>query len=120
MSDDEALFSSRPERVEKCGRCGGRGELVNPYALRHNGNTHADRMAVHRRAGLVIASALGADIFESCNEAAEIAGRVGRGVAFWFNGRAVVVKPGDVGDAAARAWWVDVHGETPEETMARR
>lgn len=121
VSDDEELFSSRPERIEKCARCGGRGEYVNHYALRHNDNSHADRMAVHRRAGLVIASVRGAsDIFESCNEAAEIAARAGRAVAFWFNGRAVVVRPGDVGDAVARAWWVDVHGETPEETYARR
>lgn len=120
-NDDETLFSSRPERIEKCLRCGGLGEYVDHYALYHNDNSHADRMAVHRRAGLVIASVRGAsNIFESCNEAAEIAGRAGRGVAFWFSGRAVVVNPGDNGDAVARAWWMDVHGETPEETYARR
>lgn len=121
VEDDALLFSSRPERVVKCARCGGHGEYVDQYALAPNTGTYADQLAAHRRAGLVIARARGAsDIFESCREAAEIAGRAGRGVAFWFNGRAVVVKPGDSGDAAARAWWMDVHGETPEETMARR
>lgn len=120
-ADDALLFSSRPERIQKCARCGGHGEYVDQYALAHNTDAYADRLATHRRAGLVIARVRGAsDIFESCNEAAEIAERAGRGVAFWFNGRAVVVKPGDSGDAVARAWWMDVHGETPEQTRARR
>jgi hypothetical protein len=120
MSDaeDKALFDSRPERVEQCSRCRGAGSYVDPYALLP-GSRH--ELGLARHAGMVIATPAGAsDIFECCREAAEIAERAKRPVAFQFNAQVVVVKPGDNPNLVARAWWQAVYGETPEATMEKR
>ncbi len=120
MSDaeDAALFDSRPARVEQCSRCGGTGSHVDLYALRPGSRRE---LALQRRAGMVIATPVGAsDIFECCREAAEIAERAKRPVAFQFNEQVVVMKPGDNPNLVARSWWQAAYGETPEETMEKR
>ena len=61
-----------------------------------------------------------ASIFEATREANEIAARGGCPVAFDFNGKLVVVRPGDDPELVARAWWIDFYERTPEESAALR
>lgn len=113
-SDDDQLFSSRPPRRVVCASCGGCGGQDEPYALRYNSG---DNLNKERSEGMVTAAAVGSSsVWECTKEAAEVAGRARRPVAFRFNGRVVVVNVGDDPDRVARQWWQDVYGETPEQT----
>ncbi len=114
---DAELFGGRPLRTSTCPRCRGNGVVVEVYALRYR----ATGLDLQRSAGMVTATVIGAfGIFEVCREAAEVAERASRPVAFQFNDRVVAVTPGDDPDDVARQWWFDVYGETPEQTAARR
>jgi hypothetical protein len=59
-------------------------------------------------------------IAESTREAHAIAVACGMPVTFEFNGLEVVVSPGDDPEVTWRTWWKEKHGETPEQTQARR
>lgn len=116
---DEDLFASRPLLEEPCRACRGTGVRLGSYAL----HAASRGMALEDEvpAGAVRAFVVGSSsIFEACREAAEVAGRAGRPVAFMFNDLLVVIKPGDDPDLAARTWWQLAHGETPEQTWERR
>ncbi len=110
---DKALFDRRP-RTSTCPRCDGCGHVVEPYALmphEHLEGAPADALCA------AVAGSFG--IFAVCREAAELAGRAGRPVAFDFNDHLVVVRAGDDPDRVARSWWQRAYGETPEAMFAR-
>lgn len=118
---DRHLFSSRPAETRPCRSCGGLGRTTDPHWLVHC------EVEVEGGAGAAVpgdavhASVVGsASIFEATREAGEIARRSARPVAFEFNDVVVVVHPQSDPDLIARAWWLERHGETPEQTAARR
>lgn len=111
------LFSDRPNNSVNCFRCCGTGRVELSYALAYREDPiEIEGMpdAIHARVYL------GSSIFEATKEASEIAHRAQFPVAFVFQDRLVVVRPGDDPDIVARAWWIGARGETPEQTFARR
>lgn len=116
---DEELFHSRPERMETCSRCGGHGRINVGYALHPWDDSLSPLHGIPENA---VRSFIGGsfDVFESTKEAAELARRADRPVAFECLDHVVVVRPGDDPDQVARAWWLLQYGETPEATRSRR
>ena len=115
MTHPDAKWFERPERLDTCACCNGRGTITRAYAL-EPADLVIDSPNEAIRA-LVVGSA---DIFTACREAVEIADRSREPVAFRFNGHTVVARHGDNADELARVWWREEYGETPEETQARR
>jgi hypothetical protein len=117
IDHDDELFSGRPSRSHVCHMCRGRGRVPDPYCLA----PVPASLVPGAPPGAVTALVRGASsIFESTAEAAELARRSSRPVAFDFTGHLVVVLPGDDPVQVARAWWLSCYGETPEESAARR
>ena len=115
FANDRVLFDGRPARTRSCSACHV-GAVSDPYGL-----APLDIAVKDAPVTAVMAIAVGSvDIFETTREAREIADRAGRAVAFDCQGVTVVVSPGDDPDAVARAWWWTRHGETPEQSAARR
>lgn len=118
MTDIE-LFASRPAKSEVCPRCRGCGNVIVGYAL-YPWNDRLDPIEGAPE-GAVRAFVSGAfDVFYAAREAAELARRADRPVAFSCIDHAVVVRPNDDPDQVARAWWLLQYGETPEATWSRR
>jgi hypothetical protein len=113
---DMNLFDSRPARPEVCPRCQGHGRIGAEYALYPSSNLidGAPEGAVHA----FVAGSF--DVFYAAREAAELARRADRPVAFQYLDHVVVVHPGSDPDQVARAWWLRQYGETPEATWSRR
>lgn len=112
---DCALFDNRPRRARVCPHCSGCGTVEDAYALlpcEHFEGAPNDALC---------ATVVGAfDIFTACREAVQLAKRSQRHVAFDFNGQVVLVGSNDDPDRIARAWWLRVYNETPEESAAKR
>ncbi len=109
------LFTDRPVVSRTCEHCGGCGTTRAPYALAPGGPIlGAPQNAI---CAVVIGSC---HIFEASREASEIAKRSGRPVAFHFIDQTVVVQPGDDPELWGRAWWIERHGETPEQSWEKR
>jgi hypothetical protein len=118
MTDAE-LFDSRLAKTEVCPRCRGCGSVDVGYAL-HPWDDQLEPIDGAPE-GAVRAFIGGSfDVFYAAREAAELARRSGRPVAFQCIDRAVVVRPEDDPDQVARAWWLLQYGETPEATRSRR
>ena len=114
-ADMKHLFDSRPI-MRTCSCCNGRGSTSGPYFLRFS-----EDLISGVPADVIPAVVVGcASIFNATCEAADIARRGKRSVAFDFNGKIVVVKPGDDANQVARAWWADTYGETLEQSAACR
>jgi hypothetical protein len=112
---DAKWFHDRPRRTKRCERCGGCGTLEIGFAL-----VPADHVT-DAPEDAIRAFVVGAyDIFTACREAADIARKASRLVAFEFNGRCVVVRPNDDPTTVARQWWLTQYNETPEQSLARR
>lgn len=111
-----ALFDGRKTRARLCWRCHGCGVVIEPFALAPSDNQLED--APDRALCAIVVGA--SSVFVACHEAAEIAARANRPVAFEFNGQLVVVNAGDDPDRIARAWWERQYGESPEESAQRR
>lgn len=109
------LFTDRPVVTRTCGHCGGCGKTQAAYALTP-GEPLPDAPPDAICAGVVGSCS----IFEAFGEAAEIAGRSGRAVAFFFIDQVIVVHPGDDPECRARMWWIGRYGEKPEQTWERR
>jgi hypothetical protein len=99
------LFDSRPARTAVCPRCQGCGNVGVRCALHPWNNFPQSR--TH-------------PVFYAAREAAELAQRADRPVAFQCIDHTVVVRPKDEPDRVARAWWLLQYGETPEATWSRR
>lgn len=118
MTDIE-LFDSRPARTEVCPRCRGCGNVSVGYALHPWDDQLAPINDVPE--GAVRAFVSGSfDVFYAAREAAELARRANRPVAFNCLDHAVIIRPSDDPDQAARAWWLLQYRETPEDTWDRR
>ena len=116
---DAELFDSRPARTEVCPRCRGCGDIRIEYAL-HPWDALLGPIDGAPE-GAVCAFVGGSfDVFYAAREAAELAQRASRPVAFKCIDHTVVVHPKDNPDLVARAWWMLQYGETPEITWARR
>lgn len=110
------LFTDRPPREHRCTVCEGRGVIALPYCL-----IPSDEPIPGAPADAVHAAVVGAaSIFDASHEAKGIAVRCLRPVAFLFNGTTVIVGPTDQAVQVARAWWLKVYHETPEQSLARR
>ena len=115
MTDAE-LFDRRPVRTEVCPRCLGCGNVSIGYALYPQ-----DAQIKGAPKGSIRAFVAGSfDVFYAAREAAELARRADRAVAFKCLDHVVVVRPKDDPDQVARAWWLLQYGETPEATWRRR
>lgn len=113
---DARLFVDRAQRVRACSRCSGSGYLVLPYWLAHSSVPPAGAPP-----DSIWATTRGtAHVREATLEASELARRANRPVAFDFNDLLVVVRPHDDPEEVWRSWWLAKHGETPEQTAARR
>lgn len=118
LSQDPAvvqLFTDRPVVARTCWHCGGCGKTTDTFALAP-GEPLPD-VPQDAICAVVVGTR---SIYEAAREAAEIAGRSGRQVAFQFIDQVVVVQPGDDPELWARTWWIERYGETPEQTLERR
>lgn|SRR5512142_66194 len=115
FANDRVLFDGRPARTRSCSACHV-GAVPDPYSL-----APLDVAVKDAPVTAVMAIAVGSvDIFETTREARELADRARRPVAFDCQGFTVVVNPDEDPEAVARAWWWTRHGETPEQSAARR
>lgn len=113
---DARLFSDRAPQVRACSRCSGSGYLVLPYWLA----PWPVPLAGAPPDSIWATTVGSAHIREATLEASELARRANRPVAFDFNDLLVVVRPHDDPEEVWRSWWMAKHGETPEQTAARR
>ena len=120
MTDIE-LFDSRPARTAVCPRCRGCGSVSAgvEYAL-HPWNDQLPPINGVPEDGVRAFIGGSFDVFYAAREAAELARRAVRPVAFQCIDHAIVVRPSDDPDQVARAWWLLQYGETPEATRSRR
>lgn len=115
MSDAHWFTSRKRARIE-CSRCYGTGRITVGFAI-----APADVPARGAPPDAIHACVVGCStIFEACREAAAIARRSDRPVAFEFNEHCVVVLGCDDPDTIARMWWIKAYGETPEQSARRR
>jgi hypothetical protein len=113
--DDAKWFSNRPRAIKTCEACGGHGATLQAFALA-SADYVVDAPSEAIRAMIVGSS----DVFQACREAADIANKSGEPVAFRCQEHTIVVRPGDDPVVVGRQWWLQEHGETPEQTIARR
>lgn len=118
---DRALFDDRPTRSQTCPRCRGCGTVSETYALApYEGLVGDPERFEGAPDDALCAFVVGSfDIFTASKEAADLARRSLRPVAFDFLDHVVVVRDGDDPDEISRAWWWKQYNETPEATFAR-
>ena len=97
---DKGLFDNRPVRTEACLRCRGQGSVSIEYALHPSQDPidGAPKDAIHAF------TAGSFDVFYAAREAAELATRASRPVAFQCIDYVVIINPGDDPDQVAHAW----------------
>lgn len=116
------------KEYQHCPRCGGTGRVEKPmwlYPEERGGVGGVEALA--KRLGVDLPSERrdyfvggAASIFEACREGLQRAKATKLPSVFEFDERVVIVRPTDDAEAVARAWWVSVYKQTPEESWASR
>jgi len=128
VSSEETPTIKRTPREwdEPCNECHGTGTVHRRewFALwtpdEYSGTVTLDPKHDIPANAYVCTAVPGADIFRACAEAADLAKRVGRPIAFEFNGAvAIVHADSDTSDAAKR-WWKLAYGKSYEQSMCDR
>lgn len=131
------MIRTPKEWTETCLDCGGSGKvhkresfaLLTPDEYMRLGSGRSEAPALSDKYGMpagglptdaVVCWAGNTTIFEACKEGVELAAAMGHPIAFEFNEHVVVCRAGDNPDAVAKEWWQRCHGETYEQTAAKR
>ena len=120
------MIRSKRYVTETCSHCKRPGwKHENRYSLRTEeeqmslfGKAATDKSAPEGAENLWVGC--GSSIHETVKEAKELALTMKKTMAFMFNEFLVVVKEDSDVDKVVAKWWMEIYGETQEETFKRR